>query len=328
MKHELYKSIKWAFPLIVNLQNLPPSPPPRSGIIEMPNPGSSNPAYLKGLKNPYIPPFYGGAKPEEDPVSRLETGTSKGSRSALSVPQSAQSYSLGAVFAGIGNTGYAPPDPIIAAGSDYVLEAVNLSFAIYNGSGTQLYNTTFQSFFTGLDSGLTLSDPKVLYDQYSQRWVILLLAYHDPQPGSGIFVSDYLIGVSETSDPTQGWYIRSINAMYNKYFADYPGLGVDPNAIYVTSNQWNTLNQYPGLTQTFEYAQVFVINKSQLYSNQAPNYYVFPGMKNADGSLVSTIKPAHHYGNTAAAYLLNTGNSYVNPSGSWNFLRIMTRRDL
>ncbi|MCL5267852.1 MAG: hypothetical protein M1469_07100 [Bacteroidetes bacterium] len=99
----------------------------------------------------------------------------------------------------------------------------------------------------------------------------------------------YLIGASQNADPSGGWYLYKISATFSEhYFADFPGLGVDASAIYVTSNQWVNAS-------TFAYAQLFVCDKSQFYSGQSANYKVFRGndFANADGTCAFTVKPAH-----------------------------------
>jgi hypothetical protein len=45
-------------------------------------------------------------------------------------------------FAGMVNTGWAPPDPSVAVGPNHVLESVNESYAIYNKSTGALLSKT------------------------------------------------------------------------------------------------------------------------------------------------------------------------------------------
>jgi hypothetical protein len=112
------------------------------------------------------------------------------------------------------------------------------AFAIFTKTGTMYSQTDLYTFFGSLADGVTLSDPKVVYDQYSQRWVIMILGRDDNNSKSL-----YLIAASETSDPTQSWYKYSLNSMVSNgqnsgLYADYPGLGYDASAVYNTSNQW------------------------------------------------------------------------------------------
>jgi len=220
------------------------------------------------------------------------------SKSGLNKSTSIQLDALNENFQGISQTNYAPPDPVIAVGTNNVLEAVNTSFAVFNKSGSKISQTDFAVFFGSLANNVNLTDPKVIYDQYSQRFVMLLLGYNTSK-------SVYLIAVSQTSDPTGSWYKYSSDASLDgsnstTNGADYPGLGYDNEAIYVTSNQYsNYLSGY------FKYAKIRIFNKSQLYSGQSLTYNDFVNMSDNYGT-VFTIKPAHHFGITSSAYLINT----------------------
>jgi hypothetical protein len=70
--------------------------------------------------------------------------------------------------------GFVPPDPIVAAGPNHLVEAVNANFAIFTKTGTRLSNTTFRSLFSSLSPGPILSDPQVSYDELSGRFILAI----------------------------------------------------------------------------------------------------------------------------------------------------------
>ncbi len=271
----------------------------RGGIV-MPNPSVKK-------QIPLSPPINGTATPEQD--------KSNGSNLKQKKFNYIQSNTLSANFQGISesdNTNWQyiyPPDPVIAAGNNYVVEVVNLLLAVYDKSGNNKLKEDLETFFNNFTDNLT--DPKIIYDQYSQRWVLLLLAYNEAN-----MTSDYLVAVSQTSDPTGQWYKYSLNAMLNgntnsNLYADYPGLAYDNNAVYITSNQWTSMK-----SGYFEYAKIRILNKSQLYSGQTANYTDFYNMQNSNSSTVFTIKPAHNFGTISSEYLINTA------SGGGNYLSL------
>src|SRR5262249_13562121 len=92
-------------------------------------------------------------------------------------------------------------------------------------------------------------------------------------------------------------------------WADFPGLGVDNLALYVTSNQF-------AFGGNFQYAKIRVIPKAGPYSGGAAPYFDFVKMKNADNSMAFAIQPCHTFGAPQAEYLVNSGF----PSG--NFLTV------
>jgi len=232
-------------------------------------------------------------------TSQTSSGTVSGKpQSSTTSSNTTQSVN----FQGIQQTLYTPPDPVIAAGPNYVIEAVNHSFAIYNKSGTQekLYNflNFFSSFVTSSD---IITDPKVIYDQYADRYVMLILDLNSTN-----HKGNYLIAVSQTSDPTTGlWYKYSSDATLDGSTStsntpDYPGLGYDSQAVYVTSNQYASYGTGP-----FQYAKIRIFNKSQLYNGQTLTYADFTKMQDNYG-YAFTIKPAQQFGSVSTAYFLNT----------------------
>lgn len=83
----------------------------------------------------------------------------------------------------------------------------------------------------------------MIYDSYSNRFVVVTLetiGRDDMMTGND--VSKIYVAVSKTGDPNDGWWKSSINAltvisMVNSW-ADYPGLALDEEAIYLTANMF------------------------------------------------------------------------------------------
>jgi len=90
-------------------------------------------------------------------------------------------------------------------------------------------------------------------------------------------------------------------------WADYPGLGQDANAIYLTANmfQWND--------GPFQYAKLRIVPKQPLYIGGTPTFSDLVGMTNADGSLVFGLQPANVLDAGATVQLVNT--IYPTPNG-------------
>jgi hypothetical protein len=163
-------------------------------------------------------------------------------------------------FAGPEDSGTViPPNTMGAVGPNHLVSAINSGVAIFNKStGEKIHEETLPAFFSSLGLGsITPFDPKVIYDQYSGRFVITAGA----SPFSN-YNSWRLIAVSATSDPTGTWYKWGIDADKNNlttqtdYWADYNGLGVDNNYIYTTANMFNGV--------TYMYSKVWAIPKAQL----------------------------------------------------------------
>ena len=203
-------------------------------------------------------------------------------------------------FPGIAATGWNPPDCTMAAGPSHVLLSVNSSVAIYGkGGGAPLVQRTLTQWFANVVQGLTIFDPKALYDQHAGRWVLLAVAFRQ-NPNQSVF----LLSVSATSNPLGQWRNYVFNAMVDgatrtNNWADYPALGVDNRAFYVTANMF-------AFGGNFQYAKIRVIPKAGPYSGGPAPFFDFVKMKNADNTLAFTIQPCHTFGAPQVEYLVNS----------------------
>ena len=102
------------------------------------------------------------------------------------------------------SSGVAPPDPNGDVGPNHVVVMSNLSFQIFNKTGTSLFgpaaNNTLWAGFGGSCQTSNSGDPVVLYDQLADRWILSQFT-----AGAAPFLN--CVAVSQTSDPT-GAYFR------------------------------------------------------------------------------------------------------------------------
>ncbi|MEW6058542.1 MAG: hypothetical protein AB1551_00085 [Actinomycetota bacterium] len=81
-----------------------------------------------------------------------------------------------------------PADPTGAMGTDWILAAVNTSYALYDLEGvSKLGPASFAPFFS-FPLGTWLFNPKIVYDQYSQVFVMGFLASNGSQRKSWILL--------------------------------------------------------------------------------------------------------------------------------------------
>ncbi|MGB9724147.1 MAG: hypothetical protein ACPL7G_09650, partial [Chloroflexia bacterium] len=141
-------------------------------------------------------------------------------------------------FEGVNNVnGVLPPDTQGDVGPNHYIQWVNLSFAIWNKSGTLLYGpangNTLWSGFGGPCQDTNDGDPITLYDPLADRWVMSQFAL--PNYPSGPFYQCF--AVSQSPDPLGSWY-RYQFTWPNNYMNDYPKIGVWPDGYYMTANQF------------------------------------------------------------------------------------------
>jgi len=211
-----------------------------------------------------------------------------------------------------------PPDPIGAVGPDHVVNVVNTSIEWYNKIGTQQGSQSLPTFFTSLAPfGVKVFDPKVIYDQYAGRFVVVALDLKD-STGTSADLSRILIAVSATSNPNGTWYFHAENSLYNYNgvpgWADYPGFAVDEEAVYITNNMFT----FDSLK--YQTAMLWVVDKGQanggFYDGGTADVSVYNpyDSTSASGSIATTTQPAHMFGTGP----VNVGTFLVSYSGISN----------
>jgi len=193
-------------------------------------------------------------------------------------------------FEGIPETNSIPPDPYVAVGKNHIISVVNSSFRIMDKKGKTLKTIDADSWYRNLHSSVSAFDPKVIYDHYAERWVMVWLHQNDSRQ-EGFF----LISVSDDDDPLGVWYNWKSPSTLNgtaatSSWGDYQGVGYDRNYLYITANQF----MFGG---SFAYARIRVFDKQKLY---APNpstidWQDFWNIREGNGNLVFGIRPVRHY---------------------------------
>jgi hypothetical protein len=202
------------------------------------------------------------------------------------------------------NGGYLfiPPDPINAAGLAHVVNIANCLIEWRPKAApldTPQYINSLDGFFAGTPGALALGtpptnvfDPKVIYDQYSDRSIAIALQ----RVTSPALQSRILVAVSMTSDPNAGWWLHSINSTLTigglARWADYPGLAVDDDAVYITANMFSAAGAYGG-------SRLWIIQKPATYAgpNGSISAAVYdPYTLTGQSGFATTTQPTHMYG--------------------------------
>ena len=186
-----------------------------------------------------------------------------------------------------------PPDPVIAAGPDALVTITNDQIALLTKTGVPIAQRAPDGF-----------DPKVLFDPHAERFFALALN------GTLSPFSTLRIRVSKSSTPTNlragpdgqdDWWAYAIDAdldggiQVNNTWADFPGLGVDQDNLYVTANMIANGGEFPA------YVKVWIIPKAGLMSGGPLTVFEYgapPGPRLANpvtGSGNVTIMPSTNF---------------------------------
>ena len=232
--------------------------PDRSGLPQ--NPQSVYAATLGELESSQVPP------------------QGPGPYSPQTVGLSFNGYSPAA------NSGPFPPDNMGAIGPTQYVVAVNGMIRTFNsttGVADGVLNVTPDVFFspgmTPLGGGVTqnfTSDPRVRYDRYSGRWLMIIIDV----PNGGSLANRCILAVSNTSTISAAttWTFTYFLGQASTFF-DYPTIGMDQNAVYIGGNMFS-------LAGSFVRTNGYVINRTNLMSGSPYTVYSFYGLASGTGS--------------------------------------------
>jgi len=205
---------------------------------------------------------------------------------------------------------FIPPDPSGVAGLDRVISVVNTMIECRDTTGALIWQDDLAGFFASLTPTTFTFDPKVIYDQYEDRFVVVDLEQVDagvnPDPGN---ISRIFFAVSKTSTPDSAtasdWYFFAISAEESigglDYWADYPGFAIDEEAVYVTANMF----VHPPFLGGSAFTRLWIIDKGVaggFYGGGTASVtggWDFPGL--STGAFAGTHQPAHVFGSGGVA---------------------------
>jgi hypothetical protein len=187
-----------------------------------------------------------------------------------------------------------PPDQALCVGNGFVVESVNDVLRIFDTTGTQLVGpvdlNTFYGYPAALDRtnpalprGPSLTDPVCFFDPDTQRFFHVVLTLDHVGLTASLSGTNHLdIAVSQTSNPTGAWNLFKLPVQNNGTqgtpnhhctngfcLGDYPHIGADANAIFLTTNEFAVVG--PG----FFGAQLYAISKRALAAGTSANVVLF-----------------------------------------------------
>ncbi len=206
-----------------------------------------------------------------------------------------------------------PPDMGLCVGNGYVVQAVNGAVQISDTQGHALTGVTPANYFIGWPSeypdGPGVGDPRCQYDAATHRF---FMTWYINGGMSVLFGT--LLAVSNSSNPLGSWTVyevpdggggldtpfQMLDGCQVACFPDYPQLGMDANAVWLTTNEFDFGQDPP------PYAGVVVwgISKHDLVHGDASVGAWVWGLGYSGDTYVSepiafTVQPAN---NPAGAY--------------------------
>src|SRR5262249_7948787 len=196
-----------------------------------------------------------------------------------------QSWRLPSDFAGMDEPNSVPSNCSIAAGPSHLVVTLNSSLAVIEKSGRQLLRCNLYDLFHQLTGEAIVFSPKVIYDQSQSRWALAACAFNIDR-----YHCWFLLAYSCSGDPSGDWWIWALNAgvnggIHTGHMADWLGLSIDSNFLYLTANQFGGQGQ-------FLYSKLRVLNRKELQTGGILHGWDFWDLRNVDGTSASCLQPA------------------------------------
>jgi uncharacterized protein YjdB len=196
-----------------------------------------------------------------------------------------------------------PPDTHGAVDSNYVVTATNTTVRIMTKTHTSISQVSLDNFWSPVLSGGGSFDPRVHYDPYSARWIIVTVC------GGQSSSSSILIAVSKTSNPTSGWWMYKVGSTgaSGTDWLDYPNVGYNGKWLVVTGNYFSISGG------TYTGANAWFFNYANLKAGGSASYTSIN-----QGTSAFTLCPALTYSSSLQSmYLVDHYNYTVGAVRLW-----------
>ena len=190
-----------------------------------------------------------------------------------------------------------PPDMALCVGNGYVVQAVNGAVQVFSSRGAALTAVTPANAFLGWEQeypvGPSVGDPRCQYDPATRRFFMSWYMFPGPSGALGT-----VLAVSTSSNPLGMWTVWelpdagdfTLPGCLVACFPDYPQLGLDANAVWITNNEFD-FGQGPS---PYAGATIWGISKRALVEGYNPFIYAWVwGLGFEAGvPLAFTVQPA------------------------------------
>ncbi len=194
--------------------------------------------------------------------------------------------SVGRQFVANNLARFTPCDNAMAiSDSGYIVSADNYTIEYYQETTDTLVQHQRHHTFYG-DTALfeVPFDPRVIYDRYTKRFILITLTYKDSM------ANKILVSVSNGQDPRNGWNHYRINSdtLDNNQWFDFANIAVNRDEIFISGNMFSDS------ADVFKGVKVFQIRKREALMGQPLSYKIWPDVLDDDGNPAYTLVPLSH----------------------------------
>ena len=211
---------------------------------------------------------------------------------------------LGTTFKLVGSSesGFIPPDSMGDVGPTQILVHVNGRIKVFSKTGVLGgLNASDSTFWSPVAT--SFSDPMVRYDRLSGRWFVLGISLENSNNKILLAVSSGPTITNAASFTFFAFNIGTVSPSEVSSFCDFPGFGVDANALYVGCNMFGG---------TF-HTSAFVIRKSSVTGTPPMVVTGFPNI--GSGGAAGPYAPRgvdNDDPGTTQGYIIGTDPGFLN----------------
>jgi hypothetical protein len=216
-----------------------------------------------------------------------------------------------------------PPDVGGAVGPTRVMDGHNNNYRVIDKATGAVISTVGTATFWA-PSGETdlngLTDPRTLYDPYNNCWIAVMQT---------ISTNNFLVGVSQTSDPAGNWFLYRFNSGNTPI--DFPNVGFNKNWIAISINQFTKAGLFSnGLVLAVNYPQALAGTGTGTLFSLAHNSGFCVSPAATYSATEDTLFAITHLASSGATYTIDWitgtaaapvyhvgGSTLTRPGGGW-----------
>ncbi|MCB0820309.1 MAG: T9SS type A sorting domain-containing protein [Bacteroidetes bacterium] len=230
---------------------------------------------------------------------RLQNGTLRpsapsGAKSNAIPPQVGRSFGMQRTLTSgtqVDITGGIPSDNTMAVSNDGILVAAinSLVYAYDLDADSALFGSNATISLRTIASGSGIEnpyfDPKIIYDERADRFILVFLQYSDPERNG------YIVAFSSTPNPADPWnvYFVTGNPLDNERWTDFPAISLVDNTLYITGNL--IIDTAPTWQEGFDGSIIWQIPTSAGYAGEDEINPILYSDIRFDGRYIRNLHP-------------------------------------
>lgn len=222
------------------------------------------------------------------------------------VPAASLSLPIGQNQVGIDDTGLSPASPDIAVGLTRVMIVTTDVLQVRDRCGNLTFAGAFSALFPVV-AGTTIYDPRVVYDEWDNRFVMTWHAYKSSAPAT----SHLFLCVSD-DETALDWTVYQLQFGLVGNLVDDGAVVLSPDGIYMSGQEFDLV------TFAFEGTTILEVDKADAYSGAPFIPVAHRNLQHAsDASAAANARPAQMHSYPGVVYFLGARTATNNNMTLW-----------